>query len=257
MVKVAEIIRQKLVFIIILLALALMFEMGFFDFVKISKGFSNVFQFIKEMLPLNISDAKEVLGAVLETLKMAYVGTLLGFIFSIPLSLLAARNIFGGLISFLSRFLLSLIRVIPSLLLAIIFVVAFGLGPLAGTLALAIYTMNYLGKLFYETFEAVDKEVLEVLEATGVSKIQKVLYAILPESSNYILSQIFFMFEYNIRASTILGFVGAGGIGFYMMNYIQTFQYNKLTTALVFTLIVVLTIDYVSGKIREKILRSN
>lgn len=246
-----NIIRNSL-FLIILIYLA--YSMGFFDFERLAFGSKNLVIFAQDIFPPDFSVTETLLYSIFETIQMALLGTIIGFIIALPLGLLGARNISGKSISTATRFLLGIIRTIPSLLWAIIFVVAFGLGPLPGTLGLAIYSIGYMSKLYYEAFEAVDQEVIEAVRATGISRFKEIRFVVLPESMNHILSQLFFMFEYNVRSSAILGFVGAGGIGFYMISYIQLFQYQRLTTAILLTLIVVLTIDFVSAKIRDRFL---
>lgn len=230
------------------------YSIGFFDFEKIAMGSKNLIIFAHDLFPPDPGVTGTLLYSIFETIQMALLGTVLGFIAALPLGLLGARNISGRSLSIASRLILGAIRTIPALLWAIIFVVAFGLGPLPGTLGLAIYSVGYLGKLYYEAFEAVDQEVIEAVRATGISRLKEIRFVVLPESMNHILSQLFFMFEYNVRSSAILGFVGAGGIGFYMISYIQLFQYQRLTTAVVLTLIVVLFIDFASARIRDRFL---
>ncbi|KCZ70850.1 phosphonate ABC transporter, permease protein PhnE [Candidatus Methanoperedens nitroreducens] len=229
-------------------------SIGFFDIDRLTRGVSNLFIFAADLFPPDLSVTETLLYSILETIQMALMGTILGFIAALPLGLLGARNISGRNISAVTRLFLGGIRTIPALLWAIIFVVAFGLGPLPGTLGLAIYSVGYLSKLYYEAFEAVDQEILDAVRAIGISRLKEIRFVVLPESMNHILSQLFFMFEYNVRSSAILGFVGAGGIGFYMINYIQLFQYQRLTTAVLLTLAVVLIIDSVSARIRDRFL---
>jgi len=126
------------------------------------------------------------------------------------------------------------VRTIPVLLWAILFVILVGLGPLAGTLGIAVYTVGYLAKIYAELFEGTDPEVLE--------------------GANVLLSQLLFMLEYNIRASSVLGFVGAGGIGFVMQVYLQTLDYQRLATLLLLILAVVLVMDGISGWLRKHFL---
>ena len=236
------------------IVLYLAYSTGFFDLEKLSSGSKNLIVFSGDLYPPDFSVAETLLYSIFETIQMALMGTVLGFIAAFPLGLLGARNISGRSMSAFVRLVLGAIRTIPALLWAIIFVVAFGLGPLPGTLGLAIYSVGYLSKLYYEAFEAVDQEVIEAVRATGISRLKEIRFVVVPESMNHILSQLFFMFEYNVRSSAILGFVGAGGIGFYMINYIQLFQYQRLTTAILLTLAVVLIIDFVSARIRDKFL---
>jgi phosphonate transport system permease protein len=137
---------------------------------------------------------------------------------------------------------------------AILFVIMVGLGPLAGTLGIAIYTVGFLGKLYAEAFEAADPEVVEAVRGVGASKAQLARFVLWPEAANSLLSQLMFMVEYNIRASAILGFVGAGGIGFYIQVYVQTLQYERLAALLLVTLALVLLLDVLSAWVRERYL---
>jgi phosphonate transport system permease protein len=189
---------------------------------------------------------------MLETVQIAYAGTLLGFALALPLSIAASGLFFRVRVTAPVRLLLSVVRTIPSLLWALIFVIALGLGSAAGVLGVAFYTLGYLGKLFYEAFDGVDQDVVEALKGITMSKLFLARHAVIPESSNYLLSQLLFMFEYNIRASTIMGFVGAGGIGFYILGYVQALQYDRLTTALLATLALVLAVEFTSNAIRAR-----
>jgi phosphonate transport system permease protein len=241
-----------LIFSFIIFYLA--YSIGFFDLIRLATGVKNLITFAQELFPPDFSVIELLLYSIFETIQMALLGTVIGFFAALPLGLLGARNISGKSLSASLRLILGGIRTIPALLWAIIFVVAFGLGPLPGTLGLAIYSVGYMSKLYYEAFEAVDQEVIEAVRATGISRLNEIRFVVLPESMNHILSQLFFMFEYNVRSSAILGFVGAGGIGFYMISYIQLFQYQRLTTAILLTLAVVLVIDFGSARIRDRFL---
>jgi phosphonate transport system permease protein len=229
-------------------------SMGLLNPVEIARAVARLGSFTTSLFPPNPAVLPTLSRAMVETVQIAFVGTLLGFLLSFPLAFLAAQSLFGVTVTVPVRFLLGIVRTIPSLLWAIIFVVAFGLGPAAGALGVALYTVGYLGKLYYEAFEGVDLEVVEAVKSVGGSRLQLLVYAVLPESANALVSQLLFMFEYNIRASTIMGFVGAGGIGFYMLGYLQLLQYQNLLTALLLTLAVVMAVDYASGKLRALVL---
>jgi len=131
-------------------------------------------------------------------------------------------------------------------------VIMVGLGPFAGILAIIMYTIGFVAKLQYESIETVDAEPMDAVSSIGVSKWQLIRYVVLPESAPHLLSQILYMFEYNVRQSSILGLVGAGGIGFYIINYIKFFEYGKAAVFMLVVLAVVLVIDWVSVKIRDK-----
>jgi len=207
-----------------------------------------------ELFPPNLEEIPAVLSALFETIQIAFVGTIIGFVLSIPAAALALRTAFPSYITAPTRALLALVRTIPALFWAVLFVIAVGLGPLAGTLAVSVYSLGYLSKLFYEAFEAVDQDTLDALRCAGASSLALVRYAVIPESLNTIFSQLLFMFEYNVRASTVLGFVGAGGVGFLMINYIETLRYSSLTTVIMMTLMVVVAVDYFSGRLRKMVL---
>ncbi len=131
-----------------------------------------------------------------------------------------------------------------------------GLGPLAGTLGIAAYTVGYLAKIYADLFEGTDPEIMEAVRSTGASKLQLVRFVILPEAANAVLAQVLFMLEYNIRASSVLGFVGAGGLGFVIQIYLQSLDYQRLATILLLVLVIVLVMDGVSAWLRKHFLLS-
>jgi len=127
-----------------------------------------------------------------------------------------------------------------------------GLGPFAGVLAIIMYTIGFVSKLQYEAIETIDSDPMDAVESIGVSKWQLIRYVVIPESASHLLSQLLYMFDYNIRQTSILGLVGAGGIGFYIINYIKFFEYGKAAVFMLVVLVSVLIIDWVSVKIRDK-----
>ncbi len=177
-----------------------------------------------------------------ETIKIAFVSTILGMILSLPIALLAARNLNSPRISYLARFILAAGRSLPSLIWAIFFVILIGLGPLSGIFAMTIYTVGYLGKLQYEAIEGMDKAPLDAANSMGLSKFEKSLGVVIPESANHLISQAIFMFEYNVRHGTVIGIVGAGGIGYYINLYLKFLQYDKVMAYLIIIFITVLRI---------------
>lgn len=235
----------------LLLSLA---NVGLLDAERLRRGAINVGIFSRALFPPDWSVLPTVAGAIVETVQIAFIGTILGLILALPLALAASHVLFGPVIAGGARLALAVVRTIPALLWAIVFVVAVGLGPGAGALGITLYSLGYLGKLFYETFEGVDPEVLEAVRGVGAGRLQLARYALLPEAANNVVAQLLFMFEYNVRASSIMGFVGAGGIGYYLLGYIQALQYQRLTTALLVTLVVVVVIDRLSARIRRSFL---
>ena len=188
---------------------------------------------------------------MLETLKMAFVATIFGFIGAIALSSFAAKNLVPKSVLVPTRLILSFTRCLPSTIWAIVFVIVVGIGPLAGVLAMTLYTIGYLGKLQYEEIEGINREPLEAARAMGLSHSEIVSKVVIPESSNTFLSQILFMFEYNVRHGTVLGLVGAGGIGLHIDRAMELDLYNHVMTYLIVIFVVIVIIDFLSLFIRS------
>lgn len=241
---------------VVILGLVSMGRIGLLDISKVRPAVENLADFAGSLFPPNTEVLGTLIDAMVETIEIAFVGTLLGLLMSLPLALLATRTLYGPLVSIPVRVLISVVRTVPSILWGVIFVIAYGLGPEAGALGVAFYTVGFLAKLYYESFEAVDPEVVEAVKGVGSSRAQLISYGVLPESANAIISHLLFMFEYNIRASAIMGFVGAGGIGYYMLGYVQLLQYENLMMALLLTFVVVMAVDFLSSRLRAAILPS-
>ena len=188
---------------------------------------------------------------MLETLKMAFVATIFGFIGAISLSSFAAKNLVPKSVLVPTRLLLSFTRCLPSIIWAIVFVIIVGIGPLAGVLAMTLYTIGYLGKFQYEEIEGINREPLEAARAMGLRHSEIVTKVVIPESGNTFLSQILFMFEYNVRHGTVLGLVGAGGIGLHIDRAMELDLYNHVMTYLIVIFIVIVIIDFLSLFIRS------
>jgi len=238
------------------------------DWGRLSGGMENLTIFIKEsMWPPNWSVLEaqpypvcenniEFFCSVgyigmMETIKIAFVATILGFIGALCLSSFAAKNLMPMRIAFPFRTLLSATRSLPSLIWAIIFVIVIGFGPLAGVLAMTFYTIGYLGKLQYETYEGMPSDSLEVSRAMGLSHPTIFTSVVIPETGNHLLSQLMFMFEYNVRHGTVIGIVGAGGIGYYINTYLKLLQYDKVLALLIIIFVVVVLIDLLSLMVRS------
>ncbi|MEN3047889.1 MAG: phosphonate ABC transporter, permease protein PhnE [Candidatus Caldarchaeales archaeon] len=235
--------------------LVLLWHFGAFSPRTISK-LPNLGLFLANAFPPDPEPLPVLLVSMLETVLIALAGTALAVMVSVPLASLSSRSLFSPPVTGVFRFVLSVIRTIPAILWALLFVITVGFGPLAGVLGTAMYSIGYLGKLLYEAFDAVDRDVLDSVRISGAGKLALMRYVVIPESANYIISQAIFMFEYNVRASTILGLVGAGGIGFYILSYVQVLDYRSLTTALIVVLAFVVAIDVASGRLRSRFLPS-
>ncbi len=181
-----------------------------------------------------------------ETIKIAFISTVFGVMLSLPISILASRNLNPGFVTFPARFLLAACRSLPSIIWAIFFVILVGFGPLSGILAMTIYTVGYLGKLQYESIEGMSNIPLESANSMGLSKVEKAIGVVIPEQANNLISQAVFMFEYNVRHGTVIGIVGAGGIGYYINLYLKFLQYDKVFAYLIIIFFVVIVVDFIS-----------
>jgi len=219
------------------------------DFVE---GIPNLVIIAEEMTQVEPKLFETAFWSMLETIEMAFIGTMVGVVIAMPLSILAARNLNSKWVYAPIRALLAAIRTFPSILWAIIFVIMVGLGPFAGVLAIIMYTIGFIAKLQYESIETIDSDPMDAVTSIGVSKWQLIRYVVIPESAPHLLSQILYMFDYNVRQTSILGLVGAGGIGFYIINYIKFFEYGKAAVFMLVVLATVLVIDWFSVKIRDK-----
>ncbi|HEY3368425.1 MAG TPA: phosphonate ABC transporter, permease protein PhnE [Symbiobacteriaceae bacterium] len=194
----------------------------------------------------------ELAGKLLETIQMAILGTLLASILAVPFGFLAAKNTAKKL-AVAGKFLLDLIRVFPEVILAIIFIKGVGPGPLAGILAMGFHSVGMLGKLYSESVEAIDRGPMEALVSTGASRIQQVWFAVIPQVLPEFASYAIYRFEINSRAATVLGIVGAGGIGAPLIFAIQARAWNRVGIILIGIIVVVTAIDFLSGWLRKKL----
>ena len=192
---------------------------------------------------------------LIETLLIAYLGTLVGACGGFLLSFLAAANVSPSpALRFVARRYLEFCRTVPELVFALIFVVAFGLGPLPGVLALAIHTTGALGKLFSEVIENIDLKPIEGATAAGASWIESMRFAALPQVLSGFVSYAVLRFEINVRGAAIMGFVGAGGIGQELLTAVRKFYYSDISAMLVIIIATVMVIDHLTERLRHRLL---
>jgi phosphonate transport system permease protein len=223
------------------------------DFELIKTSFPYITDFILRLFPPDWQVVDIAIKALIETVQMSLWGTFIGAILSLPIAIASANNVAPLWLRWVANLLQNAVRSIPSIILGLIFVAATGLGAAAGTLALSIYTIGYLAKFYQQAIESVDSRSLESLQVIGASKVQIAQYGILPQVLPLGLGYTLWMFEYNIRAASVLGAVGAGGIGFQLKSYIDGFEYNKATTMMLVLLVVVTVIDILSSKLRQRL----
>lgn len=192
------------------------------------------------------------IGYMLETLAIAYAGTLIGAILAIPFGFLAARNIVGRAAE-IGKAISNGVRAFPEIMFAIIFVASVGMGPYAGVLAIGINSIGMLSKLYSEVIESIDMSVVEALKASGANKIQTIWFGVIPQIIPEFSSYAIYRFEIDVRASTVLGIVGAGGIGAPLILAANQRNWEAVGMMLIIIIIVVTLIDYLSAFIRRRI----
>jgi phosphonate transport system permease protein len=198
---------------------------------------------------------KKWLALMGETLLMAYVGTLLGASAALGLCFLASKNVTANTaVVFATRRILEFSRTVPEMVFALIFVVAFSLGPLPGILALAIHTTGALGKLFAEVVENIDMKPVDGVVSTGGTWLHKVRFAVLPQVASNFASYALLRFEINVRSAAVLGFVGAGGIGQTLLEVVRKFYYADVSALLVLIIATVMLIDTITERVRHRLL---
>jgi phosphonate transport system permease protein len=200
-----------------------------------------------------------VLEKIIETVFLALMGTTFAVVMSIPLSFLAARNLMahnvvGTAIYAVARTVLNVLRSIEVLIMAVIFAAAVGVGPFAGVLALTLHSIASLGKLYSEAIESIDPGPIEAITATGANRLQVIMYAVVPQFIPQFISFTLYRWDINVRMSTVIGFVGGGGIGFILQQYIQLLQWSQASTAIIAIALVVIAMDYASAKIRAAVI---
>lgn len=193
-----------------------------------------------------------ILYLMLETIFIAFIGTLLGAIISIPFAFISSKNITGSVVSYGGSFTITLIRTFPIFVWGMIFVKVEG-GAVAGVLAIAVSSIGMISKLYIEAIEDIDKGIIEALDSTGANAFQKIRYGILPQLSASFLSTAIYRFEINIKNATILGMVGAGGIGFTLTQALGSFNWGIVSISLWGIIFVVFIVEYYSTKIRKKL----
>jgi phosphonate transport system permease protein len=222
---------------------------------ELIQGIPAIANYISRMYPPDWEYTRLIMKPTLETVEIAIWGTVLGILLGIPLGLMAARNISPHLMVYgTARFMLNSLRGVSELVFALIFVSAVGLGPFPGILALALHNAGMLGKFYAEAIESIDPGPMEALEATGASWLQMVVFAIVPQVIPHFVTYNLYRFEVSIRAATVLGLVGAGGIGFHLISSIRLFDYRETAVVLIVIIMLVVITDYLGSRLRAKII---
>ena len=230
-----------------------------FSLTRIGEGVHRLFGFVVLMFPPSPGAQLNLfLKAMAETLAMAFLGTLIASAFAFPIGLLAARNV---LPSFLARFLIrrgmDTMRSIDTLIWALIWIYVVGPGPFAGILAIATTDIGALAKLFSETIENTGRQAEEGVIASGGGALSRIRFGLIPEALPVMVSQVLYFIESNTRSATIVGIVGAGGIGLYLTESIRSNDWDKVAFIIILILIAVAIIDFISSRLRRAIAGTN
>jgi len=222
---------------------------------RIWKAPGQILTLLGGMFPPNWSGTPKTLELILESLYVAWIGTIIGATLSFPLAFLAATNVAPRWVTLPVRSFLSAIRAFPELVLAIMFIPAFGLGPFAGTLAIGLHSIGTLGKLSSEVIEGVDDGPIEAIKASGGTFFQQMRFGVVPQALPTIVAYWLYRFEINIRASAVLGVIGAGGVGAEIVGRLRfRADWPKAGAVLILTILTVLLIDTASSSIRRRII---
>jgi phosphonate transport system permease protein len=260
--------KRNLLSLLLAIAVAALLAWSWFgtemSLANLSRSGPRVGDFIERMFPpdlaWNVNEARPfppplrlALETVSVTLQISLLGTALGAAGALLFGLLASENLTPHWVHHPIKVFLALVRSLPIILLALLFVAAIGLGPMPGVLAVAVHSLGMLGKLYAEEFETADVGVWEALDSAGADWLQKVRFAIWPQTARQILSLTLFRFEMNLRESAVLGLVGVAGLGLWIENYRRAFDYHSVATMVVVTMLVVLGVDQATFHVRRRL----
>jgi phosphonate transport system permease protein len=219
---------------------------------------SGLWLILTKMIPPDLSYLKSAVPAMIQSIEMAWVGTIIGATLSLPLGFLGAKNVSSPLVANTMRQILNAIRAFPELILAIaIFIPIAGLGPVAGTLAIGLHSAGTLGKLTAEAIEGIDAGPVEAARAAGGRGLQVQRWGVLPQVLPELIGFWLYRFEINIRASAVLGVVGAGGIGFLLQQTIVFGRWPLAGTAILVVIVATILVDTISGNVRRRIIEGS
>jgi phosphonate transport system permease protein len=219
------------------------------DFATLARGVPAILAIMRESFPPDFSNAADWWKPLIDTLAMSIAGTAVAVLLSLPLGFFAARNTSPHpVVYYCARTMLNGLRSVPELIMGITFVAAVGFGALPGVLALGLHSVGMVGKFFAEAIEHAD----EAAHAAGTTSLQVLYHAVLPQVLPQFAAVAIYRWEYNFRASTVIGMVGAGGIGFELMSSLRILQYNQVSAIMLVILVMVMIVDWFSGYLRRK-----
>ncbi len=226
-------------------------DMRPFDLVRDA---GNMATYASDFFPPKFGDWRMYLQEMVVTLQIALWGTALAVVFAVPFGLLSSANITPAWVHQPVRRLMDATRAINEMVFAMLFIVAVGLGPFAGVLALFVHTTGVLAKLFSEAVEAIDVQPVEGIRATGANALEEIVYGIIPQVLPLWISYSLYRFESNVRSASVVGMVGAGGIGVILWDIIRGFQYAETCAVMIIIIVSVTLIDVISAQIRKSVI---
>ena len=246
--------RLPLILICFVLVIIWALRMTGFDLSVITTRFNKMLDLLKKIFQPDWSFFPKVIKPLLDTIKMSILGTVIGCVLALPVAILSSSNINKNtVVVSVFRFILGLIRTLPTLILAQVCALIFSLGTFAGTVAISIFTFGIVAKMLFESIETIDMGPFEAMEALGANKFQAFWSACVPQILPIYLSHSLYCFEMNIRASAILGYVGAGGLGITINERVGWRDYNGLGMVLLTLFVAVVTIEFFSEYLRKKL----
>lgn len=246
--------RTPLIVLGMVLVIFWALQMTGFELATILQRFSKMLDLMKKLFQPNWEFFPKVIDPLMDTIKMSILGTVIGCALALPVAILASSNINRNMpIVSIFRFVLALIRTLPTLVIALVCALIFSLGTFSGTVAIAVFTFGVVAKMLYESIETIDMGPFEAMEALGANKFQAFWSACVPQILPVYLSHCLYCFEMNIRASAILGYVGAGGLGITINERIGWRDYESLGMVLLTLFVVVAFIEFFSAFLRKKL----
>jgi len=245
-------VRRAVLFVSLIVLAWVAWDTGA-DPVRLARGMPWIFEFFRRMLPPDLEVLPSALRGALTTVEIALLGTAVAAVAALPLGFISARNVAAPALFYPARVVLNFFRSVDTLVYALVFVAAVGLGPFPGVLAVVAYTTMSLAKLYSEAIEGIERGPVDAITATGATRLQVLRYGVLPQVLPLFLSYVLYRLETNIRAATVLGFVGAGGIGFYLQTYLRMIDYPAASTVLLVTVLMVMVVDAISSRLRDRL----
>lgn len=247
--------RMPLILLLIIAAVVLSVRFTGFSLQVLFTRISQFFVIVVNMIPPDWSYWPHLWRSLVDTLQMSLIGSIIGALLALPVALLASANIIQSrLVVTLFKIILSLLRTLPTLVTALIATFVFGLGPMAGVVAILLFTLSYVGKLMYEQIENAEMGAFEAMESIGMSRIQAFRYAVMPQVLPGYLSNSLFCFEGNVRYAAILGYVGAGGVGLLIKEDLGWRDYPNLGMIILALVVTVYLIETASEHFRKKLI---